>query len=83
MLRESFGADLPAAVSIFACLQTRPPPEAPSTPRRARPLAVAHISSASENTRGNTTTFKEHLRKQTFFYSCDIFPNSTPLSLPI
>lgn len=28
-------------------------------------------------------TFKEYLRKQTFFYSCDIFPNSTPPSLPI
>lgn len=38
VLRETLGADLPAAVSIFACLQTRPPPEAPSTPRRARRL---------------------------------------------
>lgn len=53
MLRESFGADLPAAVATFACLETRPPPEAASTPRRARPLALAHISSASANTGGS------------------------------
>lgn len=58
-------------------------PRLPQHLGRARPARCStYFTSECEHRGQNPTTFKEHLRKRTF-YSGDIFPSSTPLSLPI
>lgn len=78
MLREGFGGGS-ASCRLHICLFADTSASLAALATLAL-LAVAHISSH----RGRyPTTFKEHLGKQTSFYSWDTFPNSTPLSLPV